>query len=193
VSSFKNGIVVTGGIGTGKSTFLTLVKMYGYPVIDADLIAREVFGEMRKEIEKRFGTANRRELAKIVFSDRKKLEELEKLLHPKIKERILEEARKLEGRGVPYFIDIPLYYEKGHYPEFDRVVVVYAPREVQIERVMKRDGRTREEVEAILANQLDIEEKKRRATYLIDNSGSLKSLQRQVERLLHKLTEGGER
>ena len=187
MKEFKRGIVVTGGIGTGKSTFITLVKIYGYPVIDADQIARQLFQELKGEIKKRFGTSNRRELGKIVFKEVEKLRELERLLQPQIREKILKKAEELEKLGIPYFVDIPLYFEKQNYPEFKKVVVIYAPRSVQIKRVIERDGRSRDEVEAILANQLDIEEKKKKATYLIDNGSSLKKLQQQVEQLLKNL------
>jgi dephospho-CoA kinase len=185
---FRYGIVLTGGIGTGKSSVASLLKLYGYRVIDGDQVAREVFQRKRGEIEQIFGTSDRRELRRRVFQNRGELEKLERLLAPEIRREILERARREEERGVPYFVEIPLYFEKGGregpYSPFQWVVVVYAPREVQIERVVARDQVPPAEVERILENQLDIEEKRGLADFVLENVGGMKGLQREVEKLL---------
>jgi len=181
---FKYGIVLTGGIGSGKSTVASLLKLYGYQIIDADEVSRKVFQEKREEIEKLFGTSDRRKLRKIVFSDKEKLKKLEQLLHPEIRKRILTHSRKLEEKGELFFVEIPLFFEKGGYLQFEKVVVVYLPREKQIERVVKRDKTSPEEVEAILNNQIDIEKKCQLATYCLPNTGDLKKLQKEVEKML---------
>ena len=183
----KNAIVLTGGIGTGKSTVATMLKMYGYKIIDADKISKEVFEEKKEEIKKIFGTTDRKELRKIVFNDKEKLKTLEDLILPEVKERVLKEAIKYEKDGVAYFVDLPLYFEKQNYDEFDKVLVVYAPKELQIQRVVNRDGVTPEDAKAILNNQLDIEEKKKRANFIIDNSKDLKHLQKEIEAFLKKI------
>jgi len=187
-SKFKNAIVLTGGIGTGKSTVATLLKLYGYKIIDADEISKKVFNKKKDKIKKIFNTTNRKELRKIVFNDKEKLQILEDLILPDVKKEILERAEKLERDNIPYFVDLPLYFEKQNYDEFDKVLVVYAPRNIQIQRVIKRDKVDKENVEAILNNQIDIEEKKSRANFVIDNSKDLKHLQKEIEKFLAKIT-----
>jgi dephospho-CoA kinase len=186
-SEFKNAIILTGGIGTGKSTTASLLKLYGYKIIDADKISKEVFEEKKEIIKKLFGTTNRKEIRKIVFNDKEKLKQLEEIILPEVKKRVFELAKKYEKDNVPYFVDLPLYFEKQNYKEFNKVLVVYAPKEVQIKRVMQRDNASKEEVEAILKNQMDIEEKKNLATFIVDNSKDLKHLQKEIEDFIKKL------
>ena len=184
---FKNGIVLTGGIGTGKSTVSSFLKMYGYKIIDADEISKKVFDEKKDEILKIFGTTDRKKLREIVFNDKEKLALLESLILPDVKKRVIQMATKLEKDNVPYFVDLPLYFEKQNDYGFKRVLVVYAPRETQIQRVIKRDNVSKESAEAILHNQMDIEEKKRLATFVIDNSKDLKHLQKEIETFIKNL------
>ena len=181
---YKNAIVLTGGIGTGKSTVGSFLKMFGYKIIDADKLSREVFEEKKEEIKKIFGTTDRKELRKIVFNDKKKLNELENIILPEVKQKVFEMAEKYEKDNVPYFVDLPLYYEKQNYKEFEKVLLVYAPKEIQLQRVTKRDNATEEEVISILNNQLDIEDKKKMAHFVIDNSKDLKHLQKEIENFL---------
>jgi len=184
-NEFKNAIVLTGGIGTGKSTVASFLKLYGYKIIDADEISKKVFEEKKSKIEEIFGTTDRKSLRKIVFNDKEKLKILENLILPDVRESILKEAKKLEKDNIPYFVDLPLYFEKQTYPEFNKVLLVYAPKEVQIQRVIKRDKVDEEGVKAILNNQIDIEEKKEKAEFIIDNSKDLKHLQKEIEKFLN--------
>jgi dephospho-CoA kinase len=186
-SDFKNAIVLTGGIGTGKSTVASFLKLYGYKIIDADKISKEVFEEKKEKIKKIFGTTNRKELRKIVFNDKEKLKILEELILPDVKKKVLQEAKKLESDNTPYFVDLPLYFEKQNYPEFKKVLVIYAPKEIQIQRVVKRDEVSEKDAIAILNNQLDIEKKKQLADFVIDNSKDLKHLQKEIENFLSQL------
>ena len=187
-SKFKNAIVLTGGIGTGKSTVATLLKLYGYKIIDADEISKKVFETKKDKIKEIFGTTDRKELRKIVFNDKEKLKILEDLILPEVKKEVLQKAALLEKDNVPYFVDLPLFFEKQNYDEFDKVLVVYAPKELQIQRVTKRDNVSKEDVKAILNNQMDIEEKKARANFIIDNSKDLKHLQKEIEKFIQKIS-----
>jgi dephospho-CoA kinase len=186
-SDFKNAIVLTGGIGTGKSTVASFLKMYGYKIIDADKISREVFDEKKEKIQQIFGTTDRKELRKIVFNDKEKLKILEDMILPEVRNRVLKTAEKYEKDGVAYFVDLPLFFEKQNYPEFDKVLVVYAPKELQIKRVVQRDNVSEEDAIAVLNNQLDIEIKKQKADFIIDNSKDLKHLQREIEEFIKKI------
>ena len=184
---FKNAIVLTGGIGTGKSTVSSFLKMFGYKVIDADELSKQIFENKKDTIKKIFGTDDRKELRKIVFNNKEKLKILEDLILPDVKKEVLELAKKYEKDNVPYFVDLPLFFEKQNYDEFDKVLLVYAPKELQIQRVMKRDNVSKEDALSIINNQIDIEKKKKLADYIIDNSKDLKHLQREIENFLSKI------
>ncbi|WP_200762937.1 dephospho-CoA kinase [Nitrosophilus alvini] len=187
---FKYAIALTGGIASGKSTVSSLLKLYGFSVIDADKIAHEVLDTQKDKIAEIFGSeyikegrVDRKALGKLIFSDKEAKKKLENLLHPIIRKRIEEESRKLERFKIPYFIDIPLFYETKAYP-IKETVVVYAPAEQQIKRLVEREGYTPEEAKKRVDAQIDIEEKKRRADYVIDNSKDLKHLQKECEEFI---------
>ncbi|EES89080.1 dephospho-CoA kinase [Helicobacter canadensis] len=188
--SFKYAIVLTGGIGSGKSTIASFLKLYGYEVVCADSIAHTILDQSTKEVVEIFGKEilennriNRKRLGEIVFNDKKKKEILEKILHPKIKEEILKQAKALETKKIPYFLDIPLFYETKNYP-FKEVLLVFVPREIQIQRIQKRDHLELQAIQARISSQIPLEEKKQLASYVIDNSGDLENLQKEVEKYL---------
>lgn len=186
---FKHAVVLTGGIATGKSTVASLFMLHGFLTIDADKIAHKVLDENTQTIAQLFGNeyikegkVDRKKLGALVFNDRKEKEKLEQFVHPLIKQQIVVEAELFEKNQKPYLIDIPLFFEKGNY-DIKKSIVVYIPRDMQIERLIKRDNCTKEEAITRINNQMDIEEKKSKATYIIDNRGDLKSLQKEVENL----------
>lgn len=190
---FTNAIALTGGISTGKSTVCNLLKLHGFLIIDADKIAHKLLDLNASKIEELFGTkyvenglVQRKELGKIIFSNEDNKLKLEALLHPLIKEEIIKESRVCEEQNKTYFIDIPLFFEKMHYP-IVKSVVVYTPKELQIERLIKRDNITKDEALLKISNQMDIEKKKELSTYIIDNSKDLKHLQNEVEKLIKGL------
>ncbi|HIP18292.1 MAG TPA: dephospho-CoA kinase [Sulfurovum sp.] len=187
--SFKYAIALTGGIATGKSTVVKLFREKGFRVIDADKIAHEVLDAQHREIAEMFskdfvkeGKVDRKLLGSIVFSDPEKRKALEGLLHPLIYDRIAEASEKLDKRAEPYLVDIPLFYEGGRYA-IEKVVVVYARKEQQLERVMQRDGYDKKEALARIESQIDIEEKRKNASYVINNSTNLKDLAYETERV----------
>jgi len=193
--AFAYAIALTGSIATGKSTVASLLALNGMRVIDADKIAHTLLDASAEWVAKKFGNeyltqkgVDRAKLGMLVFSDEAKRKELEAYLHPKIKERIEIESEKQDNFKFPYLIDIPLFFENGNYP-IKESVVVYAPYEIQLERFMKRNGYSKSESARRIASQLDIEEKKRRATWVIDNSKDLKHLQNEVERFVALLKE----
>ncbi|MRJ02552.1 MAG: dephospho-CoA kinase [Epsilonproteobacteria bacterium] len=188
-----HAIALTGGIATGKSTTANLLKLYGFHVIDADEIAHQVLEGEAESIARLFGEefvvdgrVDRKRLGRLVFNDERELRKLEELLHPQIRRRIVEAALERERFGVPYIVDIPLFFEREGYP-ISRVAVVYAPREVQLRRLMERDNLDREEAERRIGLQMDIEKKRFLADYIIDNSGDLKNLQKEVEWFIERI------
>ena len=188
--NFKYAIVLTGGIGSGKSTIASFLKLYGYEVVCADSIAHTLLDQSAKEITEIFGNEilennkiNRKKLGEIVFSNKKSKETLERILHPKIKEEILKQAKALESKKIPYFLDIPLFYETNNYP-FKEVLLVFVPEEIQVQRIQKRDHLESQAIQTRISSQIPLEEKKKLANYIIDNSGDLENLQKEVEKYL---------
>ena len=185
----KYAIALTGGIAVGKSSAMSFMSMYGFRCIDADKIAHDILDEQRDKIKSMFGSevlsatgVNRVELGKIVFADMEKRKSLESLLHPLIYDRIMALAQIEEERKFPYFIDIPLFFENKRY-DIDKSLVVYAPKDLQIQRLMKRNNLSREEAIMRINSQLDIEQKKLQATYIIDNTKDIKHLQNECEKV----------
>ena len=196
MQKFPNAYVITGSIASGKSTVVNLLKERGFSVIDADLIAHEQLEICKCEIVKAFGEQildetgkiDRKKLGAIVFNEPKKLKNLEQILHPKIKAEILSQASQLEGLGEIYFVDIPLFFEKKErYAEFKNVAVIYAPKELLLSRLISRNGLSLNEAKARVELQIDIEQKKKMAKFVIDNSGDKENLKLELEKFLGQI------
>lgn len=187
-------IGLTGGIGSGKSTVADLFAKHGIPILDADKIAREITEPQQfayLEILRHFGSdviqadgiLNRKKLRHIIFADSAERNWLEKLLHPIILEKMQEYIRQLDA---PYCIAIiPLLFEVDFYSFINRILVVDAPEELQIKRVIERDTATQSDIEAILKAQTSRQDRLSRAHDLITNDGNLAELAKQVDKLHH--------
>ncbi|SFV53927.1 Dephospho-CoA kinase [hydrothermal vent metagenome] len=191
--AFKYAIALTGGIATGKSTVASLLALNGMRVIDADKIAHTLLDASKEWVKESFGAefvtpkgVDRAALGKLIFSDSEKKQLLEAYLHPKIKAEIEKQSKKQDSFGFPYLIDIPLFFENGNYP-IQRSVVVYTPPKLQLERFIKRNGYSKEESLRRIASQLPIDEKAKKATWIIDNSKDLKHLQNEVEKFVETI------
>ena len=132
-------------------------------------------------------SVDRKKLGELVFKSPAELAKLEALLHPKITAEILSRARALEAKGKLYFVDIPLFFEGKRYEFFDKVAVVYAPKDTLISRVMKRNGLDHAAAKHRVELQMDIEQKRAMADFVINNSGDLAALEAAVERFLKEL------
>ena len=196
MQNFPNAYVITGSIASGKSTVVNLLKERGFSVIDADLIAHEQLEICKREIVETFGEQildetgkiDRKKLGAIVFREPKKLKNLEQILHPKIKAEILSKALQLECLGQVYFVDIPLFFEKKErYAEFKNVVVIYAPKELLLSRLMSRNALSLEDAKARAELQMDIEQKKKMAKFVIDNSNDRENLKLELEKFLKQI------
>ena len=190
---------LTGGIASGKSTVSAILAELGAVVIDADKLAREVvekgtpglaavveaFGEDLLTPE---GDLDRPAMGALVFNDEAKRRVLEGIIHPLVFERIvaLEEAAPADGVVVH---DLPLLAESGRADTFDAVIVVDAPPETQVERMLRDRGWTREDAESRIASQASREDRLAVATYVVDNTGSLDDLRRRVEEVYADLTD----
>ena len=192
-------IGLTGGIATGKSTVSRMLAAAGAHVVDADQLAREVVepGQPAWEaIVEHFGRGilladrriDRERLGDMVFHDPAKKALLDRIVHPAVFDAMARRLARLEKEdpGGVAILDIPLLFETGKERGLDEVVLVYAPEAVQRERLMRRNGLSFEAAEARINAQMPIEEKRRRAAVVIDNSGDLEATRKQVERLWHR-------
>jgi dephospho-CoA kinase len=177
-------IGITGGISTGKTTFLNCLRelLPEAKFFDADAMARELTQHDQKvlaEIRREFGNdvfdangqLNRSALRAMVFQTPQKRRELEQILHPLIRQHWSREAEKHRQSNEYFFADIPLLYETGGEKLCDRVVVVACSEEVQLRRLMKRTGLDRNSATAIIAAQMTLTEKIRRADHVVWNNG----------------------
>jgi dephospho-CoA kinase len=195
-------IGLTGGIGSGKSTVAQFLKDKGAYLIDFDILAHNVEEPGRpawKRIVEEYGpdilnedsTINREKLGDIVFQDKKRLERLNSIVHPAVFEewiRRLEEIRK-EKEDAIVISDIPLLIEVGLQKHVDLTVLVYIPPETQIERIMTRNGYTREEAEHRLQSQMSIDDKLSFADIVINNEGPPEETEKIVETYWTELLE----
>jgi dephospho-CoA kinase len=172
----------------------------GANLIDADVIAREVVAvgsPVLVEIKKQFGpgviqgdgSLDRAALGAIVFADEAKKVELERIIHPAIRATLLKrmaEAEEQQPARVT-IVDIPLLFESGYDALLEQIIVVYVPRAIQVERVMAREGWDEQMALSRMAQQMDIEQKRERATFVIDNRGSFADSEQQVDAYLQQL------
>ena len=193
--AFKYAIALTGSIATGKSTVASLLALNGMRVIDADTISHEILDNSVAWVKETFGDeyiriskVNRAKLGELVFSNDEAKKTLEFFLHPKIRAEIEKRSEKQDRLKFPYLIDIPLFFENNNYNIKDSVVV-FTPSDVQLERFIKRNGYSEEESLKRIATQFPIEEKKKRATWVIDNSKNLKHLQQECENFVEIIKE----
>jgi len=191
--AFKYAVVLTGSIATGKSSTAGILKKMGFEIIDADSIAHEILNEQHPQVSEIFGEdmvekgiVNRKALGVIVFADEQKRKSLEQLLHPLIYKRIKGLSEKLDNKKVPYLIDIPLFFETNRYP-IEKSLVVYTPLKIQLKRLMQRDKTQNVDAQKRIDTQISIEEKVKRANYVIDNSGTLAELERECLRVKEEI------
>ena len=194
---------LTGGIGTGKSTVSRKLRERGYPVIDLDVISREVieYPEVIDELVRNFGieilesqnnisgkkSISRNKLRQTVCKEEKKVSVLNSIMHPPIVEEMRRQVENLKKNYKTVFVEVQLLFEAKLEKEFDLTVLVYADKKTQLERVLKRDGRKEEEVQQIINAQMDMTEKRRLSNYIIENNGDSEMLDLEIEKFIKKL------
>lgn len=189
---------LTGGIGSGKSTIAAMIREQGIPVLDADAIAREVvapgqpaLGEIAAawpEVVGADGTLDRKRLGEIVFADKAAQARLEAITHPRIRERITARADQLAAVGYGLaFLEAALLVESGFHRQLDGLVVVAAREDVQVARVMVRDGCSRDSALQRIRAQSSLSEKARAADYVLENEGSLDQARARLREILRTL------
>ncbi|KJA28296.1 hypothetical protein HYPSUDRAFT_692004 [Hypholoma sublateritium FD-334 SS-4] len=192
-------IGLTGGIATGKSTVSSLLKASNIPIVDADVIARQVvepgtpaLAKIRKafgdEVLLPNGGLDRKKLGSIIFNDDTKRRQLNKIVHPAVRKAMLWQVLGFWLRGYKYCVmDVPLLIEGGLWQWAGLVVVVYCSDSLQLQRLIERDSSSEEDARSRLNSQLPISEKVQYADIVIDNSGSKQELQAHVDDLIRRL------
>ncbi|ALQ16635.1 dephospho-CoA kinase [Listeria monocytogenes] len=185
-------IGLTGSVATGKSTVSNMIQQAGIPLVDADIAARKVVEpgtEGLKEIVAYFGeeilladgTLNRAKLGEIIFKDKEKREKLNEITHPRVKDYMLEARERFFRAGEELvFFDIPLLFESHLESLVDQIVVVWTTPETELKRLMERNNLTKEDALRRIESQMGIDEKARKADFVIDNNESLEKTQKQV-------------
>lgn len=179
---------ITGTIGSGKSTVGAILQSKGITVVDTDMIVHDLLANstsIKDKIIARFGTVDRIELGKLVFSDKKAKDDLEKILHPDVIVACRKIADQSSEAIVAYLV--PLLFEAKLEDEYDQIWSVKVNAQKLRERLKMRNGFTDAEIDARLAAQLSQEEKASLSHRTIDNSGSIQETQAQVEKLLQEL------
>jgi dephospho-CoA kinase len=193
-------IGLTGGIGSGKSTVAKILAGLGAPSFDADKVGHEIYlpgtpayhdviAAFGQGIVAPDGTIDRKKLGPIVFADPAQLKRLEAIVHPRMFERMRQMVAEMRARGVtaPIVIEAAILIEAHWQPLFDEIWLVVAPREKVVQRVEAERGLKPEQTEARIKAQLSDEERRKHATIVIDNSGTLEELRAKVEKLWDEL------
>ena len=186
-------IGITGGLGSGKSTVLQLLKRKGAVTIDADKLAHRCLAPGKPAYRKalrRFGreilgkgkTIDRKRLGRVVFGDRRARRELERWIHPEVKREIQRRLKKLRASKT-VAVEVPLLFESGFQTLFDRTVVVWCNGEIRRRRLQKRNRWPAAELRRRFAAQWPLQRKRRMADFVIDNSGNIDVTKKQVEKI----------
>ena len=185
-------LALTGSIGMGKSTVARMFEQAGIPVFDADSVVRQLQGHGGALVQRigeafpgvvRSGTLDRDCLARIVLEDPAKLAALEAIVHPAVREQRDTFIDQHQNASALLF-EIPLLFETAGEAEFDKVIVVSAPADLQRARVLARPGMSPAKLQSILARQIADDEKRRRADWVIDTGGDLSTTEQQVRDIL---------
>lgn len=183
---------LTGGIGTGKSTVAEIFREKGVPIVCADEIAKKIIDseKIQNQIFEIFGKnvfsedrLDRKKLREIVFRDAESVEKLNNITHPAIIEEIKFQISK-KKRNQLLIVDIPLLFEGNYGFLVEKVLLISAEKSIQIERTSKRDSVSEENVLNIINNQMNLEDKKKRSDYIIENNGTVEELRIKIDKLI---------
>lgn len=183
---------LTGGIGTGKSTVAEIFREKGVPIVCADEIAKKIIDseKIQNQIFEIFGKnvfsedrLDRKKLREIVFRDAESVEKLNNITHPAIIEEIKFQISKKKKNQL-LIVDIPLLFEGNYGFLVEKVLLISAEKSTQIERTSKRDSVSEENVLNIINNQMNLEDKKKRSDYIIENNGTIEELRIKIDKLI---------
>lgn len=192
-------IALTGGIATGKTYVADRLRAAAVPIVDADVLAREVVAlgtpalaairqRFGPDVIRRDGTMDRIRVGQIIFKDRRARQDLEAIIHPAVQKAIDKYFAALPKKIPLAVADIPLLFETGREGQFSSVIVVACPRAMQLQRVMERNQLTKEDAERRLAAQWPIEKKIDKASHVIRTDGTFDETNAQVDALIASFT-----
>ena len=184
-------IGITGNIASGKSTVENIIKEFGYDVFDADEMTHRILNEAKSDIVKIFseedvitnGQIDRKKIATIVFSDNNKLEMLESIIHPKVKQEILNILNSCQNKKA-VFVSVPLMFEAGFEDIFDKIIFVSAPENLRLKRLMLRNNLTEEDALKRIKSQLPESNKISKSSYTIKNDSDIEQIIPQIKVIL---------
>ena len=181
-------IGITGGIGSGKSTVSRILRNKGFYFVDLDSISHAVIQnpKIKKQLLENFGNeifdkeeVLRKKLGEIVFKDKKKLEKLNSIMHPEILKEMRKKIKEIKEDVV--FVEIQLLFEVGWESEFDLILLIWSKKNIQIKRILERDGRSKDEAINIINSQISLDEKRKKSDYVIENNDdNLEKLENKV-------------
>ncbi|MCE7170240.1 dephospho-CoA kinase [Campylobacter coli] len=198
----KNAFFVTASIACGKSTFIEIANYLGFKSISADSIAHEILDKYALELAQIFskfhkknllkaeGKIDRKILGEIVFNNKEAKTILENFTHPKIRAQILEQMQILEQENKAFFVEIPLFFESGAYDGLGKVILIYAPKELSLKRIIQRDNLSLETAKARLDSQMNIEEKLKKADFIIKNTNSYADFRQECVKVIQEISKG---
>jgi dephospho-CoA kinase len=190
---------LTGSIASGKSTVSEMISGFGIPIVDADIISKQVVEVGQVAYEKILeafgmdillenGEINRPALGAIIFNDSERRKTLNEIVHPEVRKVMLKQANMFLDEGHEIVIlDIPLLFESKLTSLVEKIIVVYVDEETQIKRLMERNNFTKEDAIARIKSQIPVSEKVKLADYVIDNNGTIENTKEQVKALITKI------
>ncbi|WP_270991277.1 dephospho-CoA kinase [Campylobacter upsaliensis] len=192
----KNAYFVSASIACGKSSFIKIANELGFESLSADLIANEITQKNAAVLTEMFllnldkeGKIDKKALANLIFKDKKAKEKLENFMHPKIREELLRKMQILEQKGRIFFVEVPLFFESDFYQNLGKSVLIYAPKNVSLQRLMQRDGLDKDEALRRIKSQMDIEKKREMADFVIQNIGSYEEFRQNCVKFIKSLKE----
>ncbi|EAH5217267.1 dephospho-CoA kinase [Campylobacter upsaliensis] len=192
----KYAYFVSASIACGKSSFIKIANELGFESLSADLIANEITQKNAAVLAEMFllnldkeGKIDKKVLANLIFKNKKAKEKLENFMHPKIREELLRKMQILEQKGRIFFVELPLFFESDFYQNLGKSVLIYAPKNVSLQRLMQRDGLDKDEALRRIKSQMDIEKKREMADFVIENIGSYEEFRQNCVKFIKSLKE----
>lgn len=190
---------ITGGIASGKSTFCHLIKAEGLPLVDCDALVHEAYqpgGQIFEAVVGHFGEAilspsghvDRRRLGQLIFNDDEARRQLDKLTHPIVRQMIDEHLTAYKASGASHvFVDVPLLFESGLEAQYDASILIDTEEDIQLKRLMSRNFFTESEALSRIRSQMPLSEKRKRASFTLNNNGELEDFLEAGRRLIKTL------
>ncbi|MBS4331341.1 dephospho-CoA kinase [Campylobacter vulpis] len=192
----KNAYFVSASIACGKSSFIKIANELGFKSLSADTISNDILQNNAALLAELFSLnldkeckIDKKILANLIFNDKEVKEKLENFMHPKIREELFEKMQILEQKGRIFFVEIPLFFESDFYKNLGKSVLIYAPKNLSLQRLMQRDGLNKEEALKRIEAQMDIEKKREMADFVIENTGSYEEFRQNCVKFIKSLKE----